>query len=582
MKNNHLNKNTGLRLLINGVLLFVLVSFFSSCDEDEFLKEVPLDFYSPENSYVTYENFESALITEYVRVRDFYTNVNEDKLATLVWTATDIAYTHKDLGTRPNWESLLLPTNTRIVYDGAWFPAYVIIYDANVIIGRADAEESKLTEEEKAKVKAEAMFFRGYAYRILADLYGGVPLVLEETIEPKRDYVRAAREEIYTQCVSDFKFAAENLPDITEVDDSRVSNMAAYHFLAEAYISLGKWQEAIDAASEVIDHPATALMTERFGTRANEEPNPLVPWSTGGDVYWDLFRQGNQNRSAGNTEAIWVIQYEFNVTGGGNGGPLLERLLVPRLWQAKITNANGSSATIVPNPNTYYFGRGSGFVRPSHYFYETVWQKSGEQDIRNSEYNIVRDFRVYNPSSDYNGKWIFKDNLPISLSSSTDTMRNYYPVVAKASTPGKHPVELYLPDQTIPGSLTSDARYTYRDQYAIRLAETYLLRAEAYLGNNNTIKAVEDINIIRRRAHAPEIEAFMVDIDYILDERMRELYFEEFRLLTLTRLGKLVERTKELNPWVGETYASHNDLWPIPYDDIEKNTEAVLEQNPGY
>jgi starch-binding outer membrane protein, SusD/RagB family len=222
-------------------------------------------------------------------------------------------------------------------------------------------------------------------------------------------------------------------------------------------------------------------------------------------------------------------------------------------------------------------------MRPSHYFYEKIWEKSGyNEDIRNSEFNIVRDFIVNNPASDHNGKWVFKDNVPIALSSLDDTTRNYFPVVAKASTPGKHPSELYHADQTVPGSLTNNAQPTFRDQYAMRLAETYLLRAEAYLGNNNKVKAAEDINVVRRRANAPEIDASMVDIDYILDERLRELHFEELRLVTLARLGKVVERTKKFNPWVGDSYSSHHNLWPIPYDDIEKNIEAELKQNPGY
>ncbi|HZH71571.1 MAG TPA: RagB/SusD family nutrient uptake outer membrane protein, partial [Mariniphaga sp.] len=180
-----------------------------------------------------------------------------------------------------------------------------------------------------------------------------------------------------------------------------------------------------------------------------------------------------------------------------------------------------------------------------------------------------------------NGKWVFKDNLPLDLNSSDDTTRNWFPVIAKCSTSGKHPQELYLANQTVPGSLTNSAQLTYRDQYVIRLAETYLLRAEAYLGNNDRTNAAIDINMVRNRSKAPEIDASMVDIDYILDERIRELHFEELYLLTLTRLGKLVERA-QLNPWVGETYLPHNDLWPIPYDDIEKNLEAQLEQNPGY
>lgn len=570
-KNIELTHNSIRNFLI--ICLLSVTIALPSCNEEDFLKEIPLDFYSPENSFVSYDNFEAAVVNLYDRVRtDFYYDDNARSFPALSWTGTEIAYTHKDLGLIPNWGSLLLPTNSSIVYNAVWLPAYRIIYDCNVIIERTDAEISELTDEQKKGIKAEASFFRAYAYKILANLYGGVPLVTEEIKTPKRDFVRATRKEVYEQCAIDLKFAAENLPDITAVEDSRISNLVAYHVLSEVYISLEKWQEAIDAATVVIDNPSTALMTQRFGTRASEP----------GDVYWDLFRQGNQNRATGNTEALWVIQYEFMIPGGADGFNL-ERALVPRLWQAKIKNKNGKNVPVTPYPNTYYYGRGSGFIRPSHYFYEKVWQKSGYNlDIRNSEYNIVRDFIVNNPACDYNGKWLFKDKVPISLKSADDTTRNYFPVIAKASTPGKHPKELWHPDQTVPGSLTNDARLTYRDQYAIRLAETYLLRAEAYLGKTDKVKAAEDINTIRRRSKAPDVEASDVNIDYILDERMRELYFEEFRLLTLTRLGKLVDRTKELNPWVGDTYSSHHNLWPIPYDDIEKNIEAELVQNPGY
>ena len=118
--------------------------------------------------------------------------------------------------------------------------------------------------------------------------------------------------------------------------------------------------------------------------------------------------------------------------------------------------------------------------------------------------------------------------------------------------------------------------------YAIRLAETYLIRAEAYLGLTQLQNAADDINVVRARAQAPLITSGDVDIDYILDERARELYLEEFRVLTLTRLGMLVDRTRRLNPIVGDTYADHNDLWPIPFSEIEKNLEGNLTQNPDY
>jgi hypothetical protein len=117
----------------------------------------------------------------------------------------------------------------------------------------------------------------------------------------------------------------------------------------------------------------------------------------------------------------------------------------------------------------------------------------------------------------------------------------------------------------------------------MRLAETYLIRAEAHLGSGNTTLAAADINELRRRAGAPDVVPGDVDIDYILDERLRELHFEEFRLLTLTRLGKLVERARAHNPvFVGHSIQDYHNLWPIPFSEIEANTEAVLEQNPGY
>ncbi|GAA5219817.1 hypothetical protein GCM10025777_04470 [Membranihabitans marinus] len=551
--------------------------FVTSCNEDEFLNEVPIDFLSPENAYVTANDFDAALVNLYSRFREnFTTSATATEFPSLSWTGTDMIYTHKDLGVKPDWGgSVLLPTNTPVVYDGLWRPAYLIIYDANVIIGRSQSEISELTEDQARLIQAEAMFFRGYMYKMLANLYGDVPIVLEEVLSPRRDFERASRSTVYEQSAADLKFAAENTLDIDQAQDSRINNLVAYHVLSEVYISLGKYDEAIAAASKVIDHPSTALMTERFGTMVDQ-------MEFGGDVYWDLFRAGNQNRSTGNSEALWVIQYEFNVPGGADGA-LMTRLAVPRLWQAKVTNADGSAPPMIPYPNASYYGRGSGFINPSKYLYDGIWQKSGyDSDIRNSEYNIVRDFKVNNPDSDYDGQWIFKDNLPIALSTSNDTSRNFFPVFAKLSTVGQIPTELYLADQTVPGSLTSAAQATYRDRYMVRLAETYLLRAEAYLGKNNLELAAADINTVRRRAQAPEIQASDVTLDYLLDERLRELHFESFRLLTLTRLGKLVERTKKYNTWVGDFYNEFNNLWPIPFNEIEKNTEVDLGQNPGY
>ena len=94
-------------------------------------------------------------------------------------------------------------------------------------------------------------------------LFGGVPLILEEITTPRRDYVRASREEVYKQIKQDLEEAVSLLPNIESVKDGKLSKQVAQHLLAEVNICLGLYDEAIQAASAVIDHPEMALMTNR-------------------------------------------------------------------------------------------------------------------------------------------------------------------------------------------------------------------------------------------------------------------------------------------------------------------------------
>ena len=97
------------------------------------------------------------------------------------------------------------------------------------------------------------------------------------------------------------------------------------------------------------------------------------------------------------------------------------------------------------------------------------------------------------------------------------------------------------------------------DWYMLRIAETYLIRAEAYLALGEKSKAAADINVLRDRANASYCTAADIDIDYILDERARELLGEENRWITLNRLS--------VNP--NATYIS--DCHPIQ-DETTGNT----------
>jgi hypothetical protein len=407
-----------------------------------------------------------------------------------------------------------------------------------------------------------------------------VPIELNEVRAPKLDYVRGSRTEVYEQAALDLEFAAANLPGITEVKDGEINNLAAYHILAEVYVTLKRWTEAITAASVVINDPNTALMTERFGSLANQP----------GDVYWDLSRRYNQNRSAGNTEGIWVWQYEVDIPGGSTyssalAGPQLERDHSPFVWGFNVRDPGGVLPFLNLGVSDNTGGRGIGRLRGTNHFNYGIWQYDWN-DMRNSEYNMIRDVKFNNPESEWYGQNL-STYIHLFRRNQDDTIRRFYPYSAKVTTPGQHPPELYV-DPVLKTLNAAAAGTTYSDQYHIRLAETYLLRAEAYLGNGNALEAANDINVVRTRANAKSVTAGEVDIDFILDERMRELGVEEKRRLTLNRLELLYDRTirycegKTGIAPPGAGVQPYHNLYPIPFSEIERNTGAELTQNPGY
>jgi hypothetical protein len=153
------------------------------------------------------------------------------------------------------------------------------------------------------------------------------------------------------------------------------------------------------------------------------------------------------------------------------------------------------------------------------------------------------------------------------------------------------------------------------DWYIFRLAETYLLRAEAQFFKGNLAAATADVNVVRTRAGCSPYTG-NVDIGTILDERARELYYEEPRKTELTRIA--YQMAKSGKAYNGKTYATNNFstanffydrimdknifyknniknvrgdaytispyhvLWPIPRNAILANSLNQLNQNIGY
>lgn len=549
------------------IAVFLLLGIFS-CDEGV-LKETPLDFVSTSNAFTSPKDVGMGVVGLYSLARDWYSAVNEKYMFVYVAIGTDEAYFGEDPvgGYMSNWDTEITPTSD--LPKRYWTKAFDLVYQANTVITGIKSLEWT-DEDQKNEYLAEARFFRAFSYRILVTLFGDVPLVTEPIVTPKTDFVRSPKASIYELMEDDFAFAAEKLPVRgDEAAAGRLTQGAAWHLLSETYLAQQKYQLAVDAATHVIDDYSYDLMKERFGSQPNLFGTE--------NVYFDLFTKENQNLSS-NTEAIWVIQNEPDVTGGGfyagerGFGCAYYRMgNTPDGYKAFLGDIMDGSYTGYSD----MLGRPVGWGRPTTYMTHTIWQGNWDNDYRNSEACIKRHFYFDNPNSAYDGMEIDWSLYESRSSAFKDTNQYIYPYFMKVVAPNDHYTDISR----------AGGGVNHKDLYAMRLAETYLLRAEAYLGLGEMGLAADDINIVRERSNATPVSAGDVTIDYILDERARELFTEEWRLLTLMRVGKLVERVRTYNNNPGNPGVSIQDyhsLWPIPQDEIDLNTGAVLEQNPGY
>ncbi|MDP4998904.1 MAG: RagB/SusD family nutrient uptake outer membrane protein, partial [Saprospiraceae bacterium] len=123
---------------------------------------------------------------------------------------------------------------------------------------------------------------------------------------------------------------------------------------------------------------------------------------------------------------------------------------------------------------------------------------------------------------------------------------------------------------------------SYKDQVYLRLADTYLLLAEAYHKSGDNGSAAQYINALRARANATPIAVAQVDMDFILDERARELFSESQRRYTLLRNGNWMERTMQHNIATKGKISERDKLYPIPQSFIDANLDKEIQNNPGY
>jgi len=147
------------------------------------------------------------------------------------------------------------------------------------------------------------------------------------------------------------------------------------------------------------------------------------------------------------------------------------------------------------------------------------------------------------------------------------------------------PITKKYEDPTRPQLSTA---YSKRDAYVFRISEMYLIASEAEMMQGNMGQAVDLMNILRTtrsvEGHEDEmkIEASDLTIDFILDERARELATEFQRFFDLVRTGKLVERVKAHNPDAAPNIQEFHGLRFIPQSQIDAMVDGSSFQNPGY
>jgi starch-binding outer membrane protein, SusD/RagB family len=604
---------TAYRKSIYVFLLFIALAFLVESCKKDWLEPKPLSIFTPENAFVDSRGMYGALTAcEKAMREEFYGGI-----ARLNWEMcfsevsvigiTDRPGPPQNMNIQVNPISSQNSDNTTM--EWYWNQAFKIIKYANVVISRIN-NTTFASEAERNAVLGSAYFHRAYQYYRLVHQFGDVPFIGREIQEPKLDFYSTQREVILRKIKKDMEFASTWCSD--NVDRGRITKGACAHLLTKINLALGEFDAAITSASAVINGGTYSLMKTAFGSIPKEDGNYLTNLGVvRDDVISRLHWWANKAISANKEVLLLAMSVEDLVSS---------RLDLKCMYNAvpfwSCANSNmlytpdgkgpGTSATpgeAIKLVET--FGRGVGTTRATSYATKRVWDDPN--DLRHKKYNWMEmEDLVYNSSKSKEGAYYgkplqFRDGTGKVLT--TDTIRNWF---------GWPHYKLYNPEPRV----TQPGGGSY-DWYIFRLAETYLLRAEAYWWKGDLVNAMADVNAVRTRAGcAPYTNTATFDIGTILDERVRELYYEEPRKTELTRISYIFAKTgksyqsnsyttanfgtknfffdriTEKNDFYNKnvkavngqefTMSAYHVLWPIPQTSINSNPKGVINQNFGY
>jgi hypothetical protein len=550
------------------IMISICFGILFGC-QDSWLDEKPDHLLTAETLYQNLDGFEAGINGLYSHVRKEKGTINGSVGGGvgMFINGTDLFCTNgndANKGTSTlmsQWGTLSSPEH--FMYELTFIWLYEVVNAANMIINRAAGDNinwvgnGNTPEENRNLIVADARAIRAYAYRHLSNSWGDVPLNLEESAGStiKTDWQRSPVGEVRKQIISDFLFAEKHIP-IEATLPGRMTKGAVQTFLAEMYLVIDKPDSTLYWADQVISNPAYQLVTKRYGARK------YFP----GVVFMDMFLDGNANREEGNTESLWTFNLELNTEGGGYG--IYRRVLASQYHKIELAGSNPFQIT-----NQRGGRPGGGWIALTKFAMDNY----EPQDDRFSNH-VIRKYLILQTAD---GNFPYEaDILPVGYNYGDTIHFDWSEQLSPTHNsikdwPWSRKVDGFDPDNRLGTPQFNDLIY-------MRLAETYLLKAEAQVKLGSLVDAAETVNIIRRRSNASEVSSGDMDIDFILDERGRELLVEGHRRHSLLRNGKWLERTRKYNFYGGENITDRDKLFPIPQVVIDANLTNPMIQNPGY
>ncbi len=318
---NKLTKTSKTWVLKSSLMLAILVTsqLFSSCEDA--LEEDVFSFVSPDNFYETATDAEAALVGIYAGLRLIHLYDRHYMIGDM---GSDDTFTGEFRGNqdRIQIDEFTVDPNNGIVRD-RFENSYVTINRANAVIERVP--EIDMNETQKMNVVNQARFLRAFLYFDLVQLFGAVPMKVEETVSQENvESPRVDPETIYQEVIIPDLQAAEDLPSSQNLE-GQVTNTVAKAMLARVYmVRAGDdpgspyWAQAQEKIREVIESGNHSLLSN----------------------YHDVFQLANEN----SVEHVFSIQ--FNSQQGV--GSSIQEFFQPRGLNSTTGNGNGVNE---PTPN---------------------------------------------------------------------------------------------------------------------------------------------------------------------------------------------------------------------------------------